>query len=494
MQAVLVLTTKFQEDGEIEEVPDGAADTDAHSLVPNKVHIRGLDQLDEAQLKSYLSNHIGSQGAYRIEWVNDSSANLVFSSDAAAQEALTALSAVEIADATQLTPSDVLPAKPFADKPDVALQVRIAVESDKKERGAAQKSRFYLFHPEWDPETEEGRRRREGRDRRYRERDDRGAAYRRSGRGRYDERFQDEEPDTFDVNLYDDDAGSLAKRARPSSRRGPGRRRDSSSPSNRSDGYRSANRDKELFPNSRQKDPLRSERGTYHRNRSASPTRDDRDAMESDLAKDREAVRSNREKARSIKDRIYTKGGDRGNAGGVKELFPTSGKKELFPTGGKKELFPTGGKKELFPNKSGGNGMAQMDSVLDGMACLSYDGAVDFSDERSPFSSSSPISTPPSSGLRQSKACRHNGRWTVIVTPTDRITDSKSGGMLSIRGTAGQNSGMMTIKGTAQSVKELFPNKFNDNGANSANVGRELFADKLENRARRRQRAEDLFH
>lgn len=400
-----------------------------------------------------------------------------------AQEALTALSAVEIADVTQLTPSDVLPAKPFADKPEVALQVRMAVESDKKERGAAQKSRFYLFHPEWDPETEEGRRRREGRDRRYRERDDRGA-YRRSGRGRYDERFQDEEPDTFDVNLYDDDAGSLAKRARPSSRRGPGRRRDSRSPSNRSDGYRAPNREKELFPNSRQRDPLRSERGTYTRNRSTSPTRDDRDAMENDLAKDREAVRSNREKARSIKERIYTKGGERSHAG----------TKELFPTSGKKELFPTEGKKELFPDKSGGSGIAQMDSVLDGMACLSYDGAVDFSDERSPFSSSSSTFTPPSPETQQSKAFRHNGRWTVIITPTDRITDSKSGGMLSIRGTARQNSGIMTIKGTAQSVKELFPNKFNDNNTDSDNAGKELFADKLENRARRRQRAEDLFH
>lgn len=47
----------------------------------------------------------------------------------------------------------------------------------------------------------------------------------------------------------------------------------------------------------------------------------------------------------------------------------------------------------------------------------------------------------------------------------------------------------MAIKGTAPNVKELFPDKFNKN-----NVGKELFAEKLEGRNRRRQRAEDLFH
>lgn len=52
----------------------------------------------------------------------------------------------------------------------------------------------------------------------------------------------------------------------------------------------------------------------------------------------------------------------------------------------------------------------------------------------------------------------------------------------------------MTIKGTAKSVKELFPNKFNDDSSTmSSNAGKELFADRAEGRGRRRQRAEDLF-
>lgn len=333
------------------------------------MHIRGLDLLDENQLKNYLSTNLGGKGADRIEWVNDTSANLVFSSSAAAQEALIALCAVEIGDATQLTPSEVLPAKVFPEKPEVALQVRFAVESDRKERGAAQKSRFYLFHPEWDPETEEGRRRRDGRDRRYRDRDDRGGA-RRGGRTRYEERYRDEEPDSFDVNLYDDDAGALSRRTRTRSpRRDRDRRRDSRSPSDHSDRLRASNREKELFPNSRKRDALRSERGPYARDRSASPARDDRDAIEDDLAKDREAVRSNREKARSIKDRIYTSSSDKVE-NKTKELFPSSAKKELFPD-----------------QATGASGKAQMDSVLDGMACLSYDGAVELRDGRPPSSS-----------------------------------------------------------------------------------------------------------
>lgn len=293
---------------------------------------------------------------------------------------------------TQLSALEVLPAKALADKPEVALQVRFAVESDRKERGAAQKSRFYLFHPEWDPETDEGRRKRDGRDRRYRDRDDRGE-YRRSGRTRYEDRYRDEEPDSFDVNLYDDDAGALSRRAGTRSpRRDRDRRRDSRSPSDHSERLRSSNRNKELFPNSRKRDALRSERGAYARDRSASPARDDREAIEDDLAKDKEAVRNNREKARSLKDRIYTNSGERG---GTKT----------------KELFPTGGKKELFPDPAtGGSGRAQMDNVLEGMAWLSYDGAVEFYDGRPPFSPRSLTYTSSSSGSGTTTTFTQNRR------------------------------------------------------------------------------------
>ncbi|PSR76908.1 hypothetical protein BD289DRAFT_486711 [Coniella lustricola] len=368
--ADILIGDDIQEDGEIDE-PTNSEPTDsgAHRIILNKVHVRGLDQLDQNQLKAYVASHVGGKGADRIEWVNDTSANLVFATDSAAHEALLALCTIEIADATQLPPGEVLAAKPVADKPEAALQVRYALESDRKERGAAQKSRFYLFHPEWDPETEEGRRKR---DRQYRDRRD-GDRYRRGGRTRREEREEEEEPEPFDVNLYDDDASALARRANFSPHRDGRRRqrRDSRSPSAHSrDGRRhSVNRDKELFPTNRNRDALRSERGPYGRGRSASPTRDDRDAIEADLARDREAVRNNREKARSIKERIHT----------------SSKPKELFPGDASRELFPSAsGKKELFPSRDSGVSRAAMDQVpndvIQGMKCLSYDGAVDFID------------------------------------------------------------------------------------------------------------------
>lgn len=333
-----------QEDGEVEEpVTNGPTGDDSPTVIPNKIHIRGLEVLDETQLKQYVSAHVGGKGADRVEWVDDSSANLVFNSESAAQDALKLLAAVEILDVTQLPPLEVLPAKPVPERPEVALQVRFALESDRKVKGAAQRSRFYLFHPEWDPETEEGKRRREGRDRRYRDREDRGG-YRRSGRGRYDDR-NEEEPEPFDVNLYDDDTGALARRVTP---RG-GRPRDSRSPSAPTDSDRrrppNAGRElfpnktgkelfpnkagKELFPNKTPRDALRSGRGASSRDRSRSPARDERDAMMDDLAKDRE-VQRNRETARSLKERISR---------------------------------PTKGGRELFPNKASSGSKAQMDQV-----------------------------------------------------------------------------------------------------------------------------------
>lgn len=421
--------------------------------------------------------HVGGKGADRIEWVNDTSANLVFSSEAAAQEALIQLAAVEIADATQLPPLEVLPAKPIADKPVVALQVRFALESDRKERNAAQKSRFYLFHPEWDPETDEGRRRREsGRDRRYRDRDDRGNN-RRNGRSRYEERFRDEEPQSFDVNLYDD-AGALAKRTTP--QRGD-RGHDSHSPSahSGSDYHQPTNRDKELFPNRKElfpnrrpRDSMRSDRGTNSRNRSRSPGRDDRNAMEDDLARDREAVRNNREKARSLKERISRADGDnRENKS-----------------------------RELFPSKIAGEGRsAKMDQrpsdLLAGMSRLSYDGAFDSDIVSAPFPSISKPAMSSSSPMDERLAgWTHNIRSNLVtLTFADRISEPR--GAMSIRGSAqeGSGNGMLKIKGT--SVKELFPNKFNgSSNSGSSNVGKELFADRVSGGGRRRQKAEDLFY
>lgn len=98
------------------------------------------------------------RGTYdKLEWIDDTSLNLVFGSEGIAHEALVALASVHVADATQLPPLEPIPAKSFSGKPDSTLSVRVAVTGDRKVAGAAQRSCFYLLHPEYDPEERKRR-------------------------------------------------------------------------------------------------------------------------------------------------------------------------------------------------------------------------------------------------------------------------------------------------------------------------------------------------
>jgi hypothetical protein len=329
--------TVSQEPGEIdEELPtqgDGSTSKE-RALVPHKVHIRGLDTFDPEDVRAYLKEHFGSGTYDKLEWIDDTSLNLVFGSEGIAQEALVALASVSIADATQLPPLEFIPAKSFSGKPDSTLSVRFAVTGDRKVAGAAQRSRFYLLHPEYDPEE---RKRRGDTRGKYRDRDGCGRRNDRDrGNGRRTgERIDEYDTNTFDVNLYDDDDGTRATR-KSHSRRGSSARLPDSPESN-AGGRRSSrqNREKELFPDRRPK-----ARDNYSsRDRSASPMRDD---IMADLERDREALGRNREKARVLKDRLSSKDTT------AKELFPTK----------------AAGSKELFPAKvSSGGGQAQMDRI-----------------------------------------------------------------------------------------------------------------------------------
>ena len=216
-----------------------------------------------------------------MEWIDDTSANLVFPSDMTARDALVALSSIDIGDVTALPPGETVPAKSIDNKPEVSLTVRFAVKGDKKEAGAAQRSRYYLLHPEHDPE-EKRRRQREGRSR-YRDRD---GDYRRDGGRR--RRDSDEDVETFEASMYDD----VPRAERP--------RRYSDS-DDRPRSYARENRGKELFVGREAR-----------RDRSASPLRD----RDGDEDMDGPGSSRNRTKARAIKDRLSA-----GN--NSKELFPT---------------------------------------------------------------------------------------------------------------------------------------------------------------------------
>jgi hypothetical protein len=302
------------------------------AVVPYKVHIRGLDTFNPDDVKGYVAEHYSTSQLSRVEWIDDSSANLIFKSESIAQEALVALAALEIADAMQLPPLEDIPAKSFSQKPECTLRVRFAVVSDQKVVGAAERSRFYLLHPEYDPE--ERRRRGEFGRGKYRDRDDRYRRDRRNDRRR--DSYDDEPRNTFDVNLYDDDTSALAKRTRRPSR--PRRRSASSSSDTR---RLQRNREMELFP-------AKLSGGRHSlRDRSASPVRDrDGDAeMELDEEARAAAAMRSREKGRSIKER----------------LSRDSSAKELFPSRDSNKP------KELFPSKISSStvGKAQMDQVDD---------------------------------------------------------------------------------------------------------------------------------
>ncbi|KAK0735595.1 hypothetical protein B0T21DRAFT_384409 [Apiosordaria backusii] len=419
-----IITGEEQEPGEVDDIPDDQNDNSPeNTVVPNKIHIRGLDTFTPNHVKGYLSEHYGAMEFERVEWVNDTSANYIFKSQSAAQNALISLAAVEIADPSQLSPLEMLPGKSFSQKPESNLQVRFAVAGDKKVQGASAYSRFYLINPEYDPE--ERRRRGEFNRGKYRDRDDR--PRRRNDRRR---ESRSEERNTFDVNLYDDDPKALSNRITTSPR---SRRRSRSVESmdfrerrtrSRERERERPNRNKELFPERRRP-------AVGLRDRSASPIRDRDGDAQMDLDEDARAVavQRSRERGRELRERLSRE----------------STAKELFPS-------KVSAKKELFPNKAGlaVGGKAQMDQVSASSTILASASLAD----------------------------------RVTARPTAPGAEG-----LNIRGMANkQGSGQgIAIKGTGAKVRELFPDKF-------GNAGKELFAEKLEGRNRRRQKAEDSFY
>ncbi|KAG5913565.1 hypothetical protein E4U42_001008 [Claviceps africana] len=252
-------------------------------VVPAKIYISGLNMLHTDDIRAYVKDHFGPVD--KIEWIDDSSANLVFGNEYSAGEAITSLSAMEVADITALTLGESLPAKPFNGKPEVSLQVRLSLKSDKKQAGAALRSRYYLLHPEHDPE--ERRKTHHGNRKGYRHREvnhRRSSTQLRSASG--------DDVQIFEASMYDD-----APRQHVSHRK--------LSPDNSVKFGTSTNRGKELFTSR-----------VSMRHRSASPRRENESDAHMDML-DRFS-HQNKNIAKLIKSRIPA-----ANSG--KELFPIKG-------------------------------------------------------------------------------------------------------------------------------------------------------------------------
>ncbi|OBT42086.1 hypothetical protein VE00_06560 [Pseudogymnoascus sp. WSF 3629] len=407
-------------------------DSNLAVVIPHKIHLRGLDDLTTKDIKSFAEEYSAGQPLERVEWIDDTSANIIYQSAEAASAALQAFVATDQLPAAHST-LDLLPAKPFPNFPNTRLMVRLAVEGDKKQPGARERSRFYLFNPEHEPQE---RRPREDRGRR-------GDGRNRSRRDNYRRRdYDDREPrrrnDDFDASMYDDEPSPPRGSREPESESGT---TSSGYRSQRSQRVRFAGVGKELFP-----EKISSRSSGRLRNRSASPMRDN----EGDLILDARPAGGRDGRAQSANDG----GANRRKAQLIKERLRASASEPL----------------ELFPRKAGARagGNDAADSTADLFAHKLRIPMLDGASDRS--------SGKPDLMSRISKP---------------GVSDADGQPSFKIKGTARQPvQDGFSIKGMAasgQEHRELFPGKA------GGNAGKELFADRLEGRGGRRQRAEDTF-
>ncbi|KAA8643546.1 hypothetical protein EYZ11_008849 [Aspergillus tanneri] len=426
---------------------DGAVDHLTAEAQYEKVHIRGVDELATDDIKQFASNHFTIEEPSRVEWIDDTSANIVYSSSEVGLQALSAFTQVsEEEDASALPALRLRSAKVLSSHPDSVLQVRSAVKTDRKRPRAHEASRFYLMHPEHDPRE---RLRRELSERRRQGGGDTsdGDYRRRRFDGRELRRRRDRDVDEgISANMYDDTRAPSTEYSDPDrGREGRGRR-----------GHR------DLFDEDEGRSSGRL------RNRSASPGRDT--LMESGYPDYKRSDSRKRFRERSPQSKRRNEG---------KELFPSarssgtaesdSNARELFPN----KLATSYLKKELFPNKVSNHRRSD---------------AIDAADETADLFSRR-ISIPlVDESYDQPRSQRNNN--------VELFPESSEPRGVSIRGAASaQDQGMairgtangLSIKGRGASVRELFPSKYHNN------VGKELFSDKIEGRGGPRRKAEDMF-
>ena len=430
-------------------------------LAPNKVHIRGLEDLTTSDIRAFSAEHYSSETPTRVEWIDDTSANLVFEGEETAMAALQHLT-LPSNDNGFLPLSQLRAAKNLSTHPGSSLYVRIAAITDQKRPRAYEASRFYMMHPEHDPREQCRRGNGDYRRKRYSDNEHR----RRRRRDR---------EDGFDASMYDDGG--------PSSSRGS----ISSLAERGTEGKRKAR------PHGDSYRPGREERNGFliSRDRSASPnarnrhtppptyrSRDPHPFPQENKGKELfpSTSRSDRDADRNGKDLFSSK---MLTADVSKGLYSTkfASAREAAPNG--KDLFSNKMraaevKKELFPHKVIPIKHSRSDAfdAADETADLFANGlSVPFMDGPS----SSPINRLRYSGLQS------------------RTDDGDSSAGLNIRGASREQNQGFSIRGGAAlnaigTIKELFPGKA------VGNVGKELFAEKVEGRGGRRNRAEDMFY
>lgn len=446
---------------------------DAEQEAPEKVHIRGVDDLTTADIMTFTSEHCPSIAPIRIEWIDDTSANIVFETALNATDALQSFTHPSVNGT--LYPLQLRAAKILSTHPDCSLQVRIALFTDQKRPRAYEASRFYMMHPELDP-----------REQRRRDKSNRAGGNGDYQRRRYSQkehrrRVEGDLDGAFDSAMYDDNP-KASRRLNGLSKRRPSRSSFSSSDERNTTEGGLCQRGR-LFD-------------SYRPGRSSSVSRSARDRSASPggsggLGRHRLRGRTPPPPYQS-RDSFPVPAENLG-----KELFPSKSASHsgLAQNGTDlhKKTQVAGAKKELFPHKTPTSNHRRSDA---------FDAADETTSGRfSPIPLSERISIPHQN---------LNGKFTKPSTNTisyGRLTSDAEqdlqvepialevldDGGLNIRGVSSQlrESGFQ-IRGAAETgpmtVRELFPGKA------MGNAGKELFAEKLQGRGGKRNRAEDMFY
>lgn len=454
---------------------------------PKKVYIYGIDSFDTADLKAYALETSPSEDLVRVEWIDDSSAKLVYDSAGAAAEALINLTSnafthvISDRDRWLSSPWLLRVANSYSKYPAVNLKVRQATVEDVKRKNAHEASRFYLLNPEKNSREQ----RREGSHGGKKGLGDRDAAYQRRT---YSEREHRRRTDNkkvaaFDESMYDDE-GEVQE----------------------APNQRSSSRSDDLFGSRRA--PVTKTGRLRDRARSASPLREGDGALgfeEEDVILKRRAAARRRSRSPPLPaERDHR----------TRELFPTnvnsSGlltppeSKELFP--GRRSPHPNKRAFELFPGR--------IPSSSRGIGALNA--AADPFDLSSGNLTTKPTATLPIGVATDVAVTRRGNNSKKGGDLMDRISggpDSNRRGRLNdlankseerykvaegfnIRGTAGSSntkggthggSGFSIRGASSSSSIELFQN-------NGQGLQKDLFETKIKGRgAAARNKAQDLF-
>ena len=496
----------------IEQAPE-EGEVDPNAIVPVKVHLRGLDDLTTRKIEEGVREVYNTDLYRRLQWIDDTSANLIFDTEDAAADALAALSAEDESEPLRLRA-----VKPLESLGGAQLQARMAIEADVKAPGAKDRSRFYLMNPDYDPDSRPRKRKN------IREHGPRFKRTRRLSEDEVSHRRGSVQPVPFNVDFYDDAPSGPDSAARPVSH----------SSASSYDVKKKTRQGGDLFAN-RDNGRLRSENV---RDRSASPDRDgdgrygfSEEQPYRRTARHRSAtpprLRLNRENQDARLERS-------------KELFPargattstlkSNGRAPEAPrnrpahahsanaNGNETDLFPdrtTNGSRELFPDKAQHRRQEARDINVDEVATAigqyNLDGACDVFDTYSCY-----LYPGPSRAGRKSKNAEttsNAGRDLFArVTGGPQSSSSSSNGRLrddgakdqgfSFKGAGKAEQPGFSILGASESnnnrerganlAKELFPHRAGGSGkADAPNGGRDLFDGRIKGRARKR--AEDLF-